>query len=156
MATAANGTMIALPARMWTVYQAIRQYQNSKAGGQGAISLVALFAAKNNILQRKCANRVMKSPERRSVKKQKKINPRKRPATWADVEKAREAGRREAERYTLAIVLTVLYDKESAEKEDVCRVWQEINNLSESIALGYVSMGDLLHVLKTEYEVDIC
>lgn len=56
-----------------------------------------------------------------------KTNPRRRPATMADVERAKQEA----------------------------QVWDEVNYLSESIVQGYVSLADLRHTLRTERGIEI-
>jgi hypothetical protein len=85
----------------------------------------------------------------------KKPNPRKRPANMADVERATKKVRGEAIRYTSVIFLSVLCDKENADKEIIQRVWYEVNELSDSISKGYVSVSDLRNTLLNEYEINI-
>lgn len=85
----------------------------------------------------------------------KKPNPRKRPANMADVERAAKKVRDEAIRYTSVIFLSVLLDKEQADAEIIRRVWHEVNELSDSIAQGYVNLNDLADVLDKEYDVNI-
>jgi hypothetical protein len=85
----------------------------------------------------------------------KKPNPRKRPANMADVERATKKVRDEAIRYTSVIFLSVLCDKENADKEIIQRVWYEVNELSDSISKGYVSISDLRNTLLNEYEINI-
>lgn len=85
----------------------------------------------------------------------KKTNPRRRPATFADVERAKKEASESAVRTCWAIFFTVLYDKEHAQLEDVQRVWNEINELSKSVSGGYVSVSDLCNVLKEEYGVNL-
>lgn len=85
----------------------------------------------------------------------KKPNPRKRPANMADVERAAKKVRDEAITYTAVIFLSVLCDKENADKEIIRRVWHEVNELSESISQGYVSVSDLRDTLLNEYEINI-
>lgn len=63
-----------------------------------------------------------------------KINPRRRPATMADVQRAKDTATADACRVTLAIFFTAL---------------------PESVRDGYVSAPDLIRVLRDEYEVDI-
>ena len=82
-----------------------------------------------------------------------KPNPRRRPATQADVEKAKKQAQSEAVKYAFAIFFTVLYDKEHADMEVMKRVWSEISELSESITQGYVTVSDLMDTLKREYDV---
>lgn len=85
----------------------------------------------------------------------KRINPRRRPATQADVQRAKDAATADACRVTLAIFLTVLLDKEGMGTEQLQRIWREVEALSESVRDGYVSAPDLIRVLRDEYETDI-
>ncbi|MBQ2486747.1 MAG: hypothetical protein II517_00220 [Ruminococcus sp.] len=84
-----------------------------------------------------------------------KLNPRRRPATQADVERAREQAVKEAVKCSMAIFFTVLLDKEGADAEILKRVWREVNDLSESVKEGYVSLNDLKTTLKEEYDVEL-
>ena len=84
-----------------------------------------------------------------------KVNPRRRPATMADVNRAVEQATNDALVASAAIFLTVLCDKESADAEIIQRVWEEIQELSQSIIDGYVSVADLKDTLRKEYGVDI-
>ena len=84
-----------------------------------------------------------------------KVNPRRRPATIADVNRAVEQATNDALAASAAIFLTVLCDKESADAEIIQRVWQEMQELSQSIIDGYVSVADLKDTLRKEYGVDI-
>ena len=84
-----------------------------------------------------------------------KVNPRRRPATMADVNRAVEQATNDALAASAAIFLTVLCDKESADAEVIQRVWQEMQELSQSIIDGYVSVADLKDTLRKEYGVDI-
>lgn len=59
----------------------------------------------------------------------KRINPRRRPATQADVQRAKDTATADA--------------------------WREVEALSESVRDGYVSAPDLIRVLREEYEIDI-
>lgn len=51
-----------------------------------------------------------------------------------------------------AIFLTVLLDKFDA-RDYMREIWAEVNKLSEEIKEGRVSVTDLKHVLKTEYDI---
>ena len=84
-----------------------------------------------------------------------KVNPRRRPATMADVNRAVEQATNDALTASAAIFLTVLCDKESADAEIIQRVWQEMQELSQSIIDGYVSVADIKDTLRKEYGVDI-
>lgn len=85
----------------------------------------------------------------------KKVNPRRRPATMADVERAKNAAIDEATAMAMAMFFTVLCDKHGATAQDLQTLWSEITELSSSVAQGYVSVSDLLNTLKQEYEVYI-
>lgn len=82
--------------------------------------------------------------------KKKKVNPNKKPVTQADLNKAKNAAISEAIEMTWAIFFNVLRDKEGFTTEDLKRVWDEVNDLSDSIVQGYVNVTDLKHVLKQE------
>ena len=85
----------------------------------------------------------------------KKTNPRRKPASQADVDRAKRLAVQEATRYAWAIVFTVLMDKEHATPEILQRVWNEVDGLSEEIANGRVSVADLIDVLKQEYGIEL-
>lgn len=83
----------------------------------------------------------------------KKINPRRRPATQADISKAKREAQSQAINYAWAIFFTVLRDKEGFGKQRLARIWKEVNELSDSIAKGYINIIDLMHVLDAEANV---
>lgn len=85
----------------------------------------------------------------------KKVNPRRRPATQADVNRARDQAVADAVHLCMAVFFTVLLDKEGADKEILHRVWDEVNDLSDSINKGYVTEADLKRVLREEYDIYI-
>lgn len=84
-----------------------------------------------------------------------KTNPRRRPATQADVERARDEAVRETVRFCMVVFFTVLLDKFAASKEDLQRVWDEVNDLSDSVKKKYVSLKDLKSVLVEEYDIHL-
>ena len=84
-----------------------------------------------------------------------KVNPRRRPATQADVNRAEQRATNDALETSASIFLTILCDKEGADAETIQRVWQEMQELSQSIIDGYVSVSDLKDTLSNEYGVDI-
>lgn len=84
-----------------------------------------------------------------------KLNPRRRPCSQADVNRAKKSTQEEAVSYAQVIFLSVLTDKECADKETIQRVWNEINERSDSIAKGYVNLFDLRRVLNEEYDIKV-
>lgn len=84
-----------------------------------------------------------------------KINPRRRPATQADVIKAKNDAVNEAVKLAWTILFSVLWDKEHYTPEDMQRVWKEVDALSDSIVKGYCNVSDLRNVLREEAGVDI-
>ena len=87
--------------------------------------------------------------------KKKKINPRRLSVSRADLNKAKDIAEKEAVRIAYAIMFTVLRDKEDFDVSRLDRVWQEINELSDSVVRGYVGVKDLLWVLKEEANIVI-
>lgn len=80
----------------------------------------------------------------------KKVNPHRRPASQADVERAKRKARDEAIMLAWSILFTVLRDKEGYDLDGLRRVWGEVDNLSDSIAKGYCTVTDLRNALKQE------
>lgn len=83
-----------------------------------------------------------------------KINPRRTPATGADVKKAWERGVLDGVSNASAIFLTVLVDKFGG-ADYVRDVWMEINKLSAEVAEKRVSVPDLRRVLLEEYGIEV-
>ena len=78
----------------------------------------------------------------------KKVNPRRRPATQADCQRAKQKGQEEAVKLAWSILFTVLRDKEGYDLEGLQRVWKEVDDLSDSIAKGYCTVRGLRDCLK--------
>ena len=83
----------------------------------------------------------------------KRTNPHKKPATMADVNRAKNAAMLEAMHRSLLLVLYVLIDKHDAPFEDIQQFAEEINYYADSIARGYVKWKDIEHVVEDEYDV---
>ena len=82
--------------------------------------------------------------------KNKKVNPRRRPATMADVNKAKKDARREAVEFAWAILFMVLRDKMGFSPEDLSRLWKYVDEYSTQIERGAVTVPDLKTMLKEE------
>lgn len=85
----------------------------------------------------------------------KKVNPKKRPATQADVNKAKKEAREVAIHTAYAIFFTVLHDKEGWGVKRMARLWEHINDLSESVVQGYVTIQDLEKTLYEEVGIEL-
>lgn len=85
----------------------------------------------------------------------KRVNPRRRPATQADVERAKQEAQDRALKAAWSIFVTLLRDKEGYALNDLRRVWGEVENLSESIAKGYCTIEDLRDALKMEEGIQL-
>lgn len=80
----------------------------------------------------------------------KKTNPRSRPANQADIIKAKKQAQTQAINITWAIFFSVMRDKEGYGKKRLRRVWNAVNELSDSISKGYVNVKDLMKALADE------
>lgn len=85
----------------------------------------------------------------------KRINPRRRPLSMADIEREKKKIRDEAVSYTMTLFFTVLCDKHDAKDEDLRQFWDEVCYLSESVSRGYVSLADLRHTLRAERGIEV-
>lgn len=85
----------------------------------------------------------------------KKTNPRRIPVSQADLQKAKNEITVEAIQSAYAIMFTVLRDKHDYTVEQLNLLRHEINDLSDSLAKGYVKIKDLLFVLKDEAGITI-
>jgi hypothetical protein len=81
-----------------------------------------------------------------------KTNPKKRPATEADVRRAKAQAVNDAVRMTSAIFLTVLCDKFGG-ADYIPDIWNAVNKLSEEIKEKRVSVPDLIRTLNDEYDI---
>lgn len=77
----------------------------------------------------------------------KKVNPRRVPASKADVQKAKKQAISEAVEIAFAILLSALRDKEGFGYTRLRRVWSEAEYISDSIDRGYVKVADLIKEL---------
>lgn len=80
----------------------------------------------------------------------KKVNPRRQPASKADVKRAELRGRDDGIKFASALFLMALRDKEGFDLEALQKVWKEVGDLADSIAEGYCSIEDLNTVLESE------
>ena len=87
--------------------------------------------------------------------KKKKINPRRRPATHADIERAKDRAAVDHSLALQAMVFTVLGDKKGFNDDDLWDVWKGVQDLAESINEGRVTAADLMRVLLEERGIDI-
>ena len=79
-----------------------------------------------------------------------KTNPRRRPASMADVERAKDKARTETVRTSWSVFFAVLRDKEGMSNEDLGRIYAEVEALSDSVIRGYCSISDLRDTLRRE------
>ena len=80
----------------------------------------------------------------------KKVNPRRRPATQADVRKAKKEAQTLAIDACWGILFSVMRDKEGYGQKRLRRLWDEVNYLSESVSSGRVNIRDLAETLRDE------
>lgn len=87
--------------------------------------------------------------------KNKKTNPNKRPATWADVERAKKQASNEAVKLAWSILFYALADKKGMTAEELQDIWRRVDDVSDSVVKGYVKVTDLRDVLRKEYGINI-
>lgn len=85
----------------------------------------------------------------------KKPNPRRIPATKADVEKAKKESADTAAAYAMAIIFTALTDKMGMDYEFVHQVYEHAIYVADSVSRKYVTIPQLIHTLREEYGIDI-
>lgn len=81
----------------------------------------------------------------------KKVNPRRRPLSEADVPKIRD----EAIHLSFAIFLTVLKDNFGFNNDQIVYAWERADKLSEEAKDGRIKLWDLVGVLRDEYNIDL-
>lgn len=84
----------------------------------------------------------------------KKINPRRVPVTLYDLERAKKEAMTEAVIAAYTIMFSVLLDKHAAPIVELQQLWDEVEELSDSIQKGYVNISDLRHALKEEAGIE--
>lgn len=83
-----------------------------------------------------------------------KINPRRKPVSQVDVDKAFEKGVNMGVSNASAIFLTVLLDKFGFD-ENVEEFWDYICKYSEEVGEGRIRISDLKHILLEEYHIRV-
>ena len=85
----------------------------------------------------------------------KKTNPRNRPVTMADVNRAKNEARAEALRRILYLILYILIDKHDASRNDIKQFAEEINYYCDSVREGRISWKDIERVVRDEYDIEL-
>lgn len=84
----------------------------------------------------------------------KKPNPRKVPATQADVDKARKEGQTQGLDLAMTIFFTAALDKGFLKREQVPAFWDAALYVSGSIIDGYVNIFEEKKMLTEEYGIE--
>jgi hypothetical protein len=85
----------------------------------------------------------------------KKTNPKRRPATGADVKRARDAGMNFGVEFGINCILHILLDKHDAPEEDIMQLRDEFMYLMDSIEKGYVTYADIRQSLRRENNLEV-
>jgi len=83
----------------------------------------------------------------------KKANPGRRPASYADVLKARAEGKREGILEAFTIFFSALRDKEGFGPKRLRRVLDHMNEYADGIRNGYFTIQDLQDTLREEANI---
>ena len=85
--------------------------------------------------------------------KKKRVNPHRKPASQADVNRAKNEATNEAIKRICYLMFYILIEKHEAPYEDIQQFAEEINYYADSITKGYVSWKDIERVVVDEYDV---
>lgn len=84
-----------------------------------------------------------------------KVNPRRRPASVADVEKAYELGKRETIEFAIAVACLSVMDTFSPTEEQMSAFHDKYNKNVGAIVDGAIKYQDVLDTLKDEYDLEV-
>lgn len=84
-----------------------------------------------------------------------RVNPNRKPVSKATLKKMQGLITSDSINLSMALFLTVLFDKFGYTAEKLHDVWDAVNSLSDGVAKGYVNINDLLRVLDEEYGITI-
>ena len=87
--------------------------------------------------------------------KTKKVNPRRKPVSEADLNRAKATASDQAVKLAIAIFLTVLKDRFDFDNDQIKEAWKSMDKLSEEVAEHRISAWDLVGVLNEEYGIDL-
>lgn len=82
--------------------------------------------------------------------KKRKVNPQRKPATLADVNKAKKTATNEAMTNCFALVFMALRDKEGWGKKRLYRLWEEVIEMADSVNKKRITIDDLVVTLADE------
>ena len=81
----------------------------------------------------------------------KKVNPRRKPLSWADANKIRD----ESIHLAMALFLMILKDDFDFSIDQIQYAWNRLDKLSREAAEGRINLWDVVNVLHDEYGVDL-
>ena len=84
-----------------------------------------------------------------------KTNPRRKPATAVEVNRARQNGMDFGVEFGINCILYILKDKHDATNADIKQLRDEFMYLMDSIAQKYVSYADITRTLSGEYDLSV-
>ena len=84
-----------------------------------------------------------------------KANPRRKPATAVEVNRARQNGMDFGVEFGINCILYILKDKHDAPDDDIKQLRDEFMYLMDSIAKKYVSYSDITKTLSGEYDLSV-
>ena len=57
--------------------------------------------------------------------------------------------------YASAMFMNVLLDKFEVNRDQIQEIWREMGKLSESVLEGRITIPDIKHMLKEEYDIEV-
>ncbi len=85
----------------------------------------------------------------------KKTNPRRKPLSQADYNRAKKKAEDTALNIALAIILSALFDGGFLTPEQMRPAWEYVNYKADSVARGYIKAEDMIKALADEYDIHI-
>lgn len=87
--------------------------------------------------------------------KKKRVNPRRKPANHVDIADVKQEAQDKSISEGIALFLTVMKDKRDASIEDITRIWEAVNILSEKVSGNGDLLLDMVDNLKKDCGIEI-
>lgn len=87
--------------------------------------------------------------------KQRRVNPARRPLSETALKEAKARYTSAGLNVGIELMLWVLIDKHDAPLDDIQQLLNEMTDVADSIAKGYIDLHDIEKTLRAEYNVEV-